>query len=112
MRLPFPLLALLAGLAGCRPGETITRSIADPWIRLPAVAGRPAAGYVVIAASPDHGALVGVTSPRVGRIEMHETVMDGAVARMKRVERISLADQREIVFEPGGRHLMLFDVDP
>ena len=112
MRLPALLLAALAALGGCNSQTQSSRSVANPWIRLPAVAGRPAAGYVTIAATPDHGALIAVSSPRAGRIEIHETMTAGTVAGMKKLNRIDLTREREIVFAPGGRHLMLFDLDP
>ena len=112
MRLPVLLLAVLAALAGCNPETGSSRSVSNAWIRLPAVAGRPAAGYVTIAATPDHRALVSVSSPRAGRIEMHETMRHGSMTGMKKTDRIDLVKAREIVFAPGGRHLMLFDMDP
>ena len=113
MRLPMFLLTALATLAGCNPGSQSSRSVSNAWIRLPAVAGQPAAGYVTIAATPDHKALLSVTSPSAGRVEMHETMTNGSMAGMRKLERIALtADEPEIRFEPGGRHLMLFELDP
>jgi copper(I)-binding protein len=112
MRLP-ALLFLLCALAGCGSGSTHSSvSIANPTIRLAPVSGRPAAGYVAVAATPDRGALVGVSSPRAARVEMHETIAHGTMTRMRPVERIDLAEEPEILFAPGGRHLMLIGVDP
>ena len=112
MRLPALLPILFAALAGCNQGTQSSSTIGNAWIRLPAVAGQPAAGYFTIEASKDHGALVRITSTRAGRIEMHKTQMAGPTAGMEKVERIGMTDGREIAFAPGGRHLMLFDVDP
>ncbi|HMJ92576.1 MAG TPA: copper chaperone PCu(A)C [Allosphingosinicella sp.] len=112
MRLPLLLLAALAALAGCDSGTRSVTTVSNGWIRLPAVAGQPAAGYFTIEATDDHGALIRVTSSRAGRIEMHKTSMSGSMAGMEKVERISLKGGREIAFAPGGRHLMLFDLDP
>jgi copper(I)-binding protein len=112
MRLPILLLAALAALAGCNSGTESSRSVINPWIRLPAVAGQPAAGYAVVAATADHRALTAISSPRAGRIEMHETMTHGTMAGMKKLERIDLTGESEIVFAPGGRHMMLFDLDP
>ena len=112
MRLSILLLPLLATLAGCNSGSQSSRSVSNAWIRLPAVAGQPAAGYAVISATPDHIALVSVTSPSARRIEIHETMTHGTMAGMRKLDRIDMAKEREVAFEPGGRHLMLFDVDP
>ena len=113
MRLQLPLLAVLVALAACNPGAQSSRSVSNAWIRLPAVAGQPAAGYVTVAATPDHKALVSVTSPSAGRIEMHETMATGSMAGLRKLDRIALtADEPEIRFEPAGRHLMLFNLDP
>ena len=112
MRLPL-LLTLLFALAACRFGQTHSSvSIADAMIRLPAVPGRPAAGYAAVAATKDRGALIGVSSSRAARVEMHETVRSGSGMAMRKVDRISFAEAPEIVFAPGGRHLMLIDLDP
>jgi copper(I)-binding protein len=112
MRLPAFLFALCA-LAGCGSGSTHNSvAIANPTIRLAAVSGQPAAGYVKVAATPDRGALIGISSPRAERVEMHETVARGTMSSMRPVERIDLAEEGEIVFATGGRHLMLIGVDP
>lgn len=112
MRLP-ALLLMLAALAGCGSGSTHSAvSIADATIRLAAVAGRPAAGYATVTATPDRGALIGVSSPRAARVEMHETIARGTTTGMRPVERIDLGAGPEIVFAPGGRHLMLIGLDP
>jgi copper(I)-binding protein len=107
-----PLLAS-AALAGCGSGSTYSSvSISNPVVRLPAVAGRPAAGYATIAATADRVALVGVSSPSAGRVEMHETMRSGTMSKMRPIDRIDLVAEPEIAFAPGGRHLMLIDVDP
>jgi periplasmic copper chaperone A len=113
MRLPLLVATLLIALAGCDDRSSpVATSIDRPYIRLAAVPGQPAAGYAILAATPDRGALTGVSSPRAGHIEMHETAAAGSMASMRHVQRIDLAENPKILFAPGGRHLMLFDVDP
>jgi copper(I)-binding protein len=112
MRLP-ALAALSLGLAACGGHSTYEAvSIENPVIRLSAVAGQPAAGYLKIAATKDHLALTGVSAPRAAKVEMHETMASGAMSTMRPIERIDLAGGGEIRFAPGGRHLMLFGLDP
>ena|SRR5688572_15903034 len=81
-------------------------------VRLAAAPGRPAAGYLTLQIGGDRGALVSVTSPSAGRIEMHETMNEGGMSAMRAIERIPVRDGETLAFAPGGRHLMLFDLDP
>lgn len=111
MRAP-ALLIILAALAGCGSGSTHSSvTVEDAILRLPAVAGRPAAGYATVTATVDRGALTGVSSPRAKRVEMHSTRMTGSTAKMEPILAIESGDG-VIVFAPGGRHLMLIEVDP
>jgi copper(I)-binding protein len=83
----------------------------QPIVQLPVLAGRPGAAYFTIDVPADHGALVAVTSPQVGRIEMHETMQQGSMTSMRPAERLTPENGR-LVLARGGRHLMLFDVSP
>ena len=114
---PIPLAAALIAsallLAGCDARSTSSSVwVSNPVVRLPAAAGGPGAGYLTMSASPDHVALVSISSPRAERIEIHETMASGSMTRMRPLERIELRNGEEIRFAPGGRHLMLFGVDP
>jgi copper(I)-binding protein len=117
MRPLIPLAAALIApallLAGCNARSTSsTVSIRNPVVRLPAAPGGPAAGYFTMFASTDHVALASISSPKADRIEMHETMSSGSMSSMRPLERIAVKNGEEIVFAPGGRHLMLFGVDP
>jgi periplasmic copper chaperone A len=112
MRRAVPILAALAALAACGNPEPEVPPSAIATIRLPAVPGRPAAGYVSLAVHGDRGALLSVTSSRAGRIEMHETMTAGNMTSMRALQRIPVRDGETIAFVPGARHLMLFDLDP
>lgn len=54
--------------------------------------------------------LVAITAPRIGSIEIHETVETEGMLRMRRVPSVRIESNQRVVFEPGGKHLMLFDV--
>jgi periplasmic copper chaperone A len=82
----------------------------EPVFQLPVLPGRPGAAYFAIDVPADHGALVGVTSPQAGRIEMHETERQGARTGMRMVERMAPENGR-IELARGGSHLMLYDVN-
>jgi len=106
-----PIMAALL-LAGCDVSEPTPVTPAAPTIRLPAVPGRPAAGYFELRIEGDRGALVSVTSPQAGRVEMHETRMSGTMSSMRPVRRVAVRNGENLVFAPGGRHLMIYDLDP
>jgi hypothetical protein len=50
--------------------------------------------------------LGGETSAATG-VEVHQTVMDGDVARMRRVDGVDIDPGETVRLEPGGLHLML-----
>lgn len=82
-----------------------------PEIRLPIIAGRPGAGYFELREIADRGALLAVTSPQIGRIEMHETVMTGTTSSMRPIER-AVPENGTLRFTSGAKHLMLYEIDP
>jgi copper(I)-binding protein len=106
------VFAALAGsmlLAGCdRPPPDGTVRVSDVWVRLPAAKSRPGGAYFRMEAGSEGTRLLGVSSPSVRWIELHETSMSGTTAKMKQRKEIEFPSRGELVFEPGGRHAMLF----
>jgi copper(I)-binding protein len=54
--------------------------------------------------------LIGYSSSAAGRTELHETRMDGGMARMRAVESVLIPAKGSVKAEPGGLHLMLLDL--
>jgi hypothetical protein len=108
MRRLLVLYALLAALAGCG-------NYSDPPVVASSVvvtgpdAGMPmAAGYLEIGNHSGHGIrITRVASPEYGSVEMHETVVEDGIAKMRELPVLEIADGDTVVFERGGRHLML-----
>lgn len=48
-----------------------------------------------------------VTSPQYARVEMHATVVEGGIARMRVLSQLVVAPGETLRFEPGAMHLML-----
>jgi copper(I)-binding protein len=48
-----------------------------------------------------------VSSPEYGAVEMHETVVEDGIARMRAIPVLEIANGETVVFERGGKHLML-----
>ena len=117
-----PLLLLLAAatmlpLGGCHEGGSAAGvSVEHAWVRLPAVAGGEAAGYFTATAAADD-ALLGVSAPGA-RVELHETMSMsgsgtmGAMTGMRPIASVALPAGNAVRFAPGGKHLMIFGLDP
>ena len=105
-----PILAAALALTACGDASSpICVTAAAPSVRLPALPGRPGAGYFEIQSD---SVLVSVSSPRVQRIEMHETMSSAQMTEMRPLTRAASGECGRISFSPGGRHLMLFGIDP
>jgi copper(I)-binding protein len=104
---------LLICLAGCnRPPPEPRVTVEDAVVTLPPIPGRPGAAYFVLRTNNDPSRLVAIASPRVGRIELHETIDAVGASRMEPLREATFSPDEPLVFAPGGRHAMLFDIDP
>jgi copper(I)-binding protein len=54
--------------------------------------------------------LSGVSTPIAGAAEVHATIMDGNVARMREVPRLDIPAHSKVSLAPGGYHVMLSDL--
>lgn len=105
------LLALL--VVACEPdsGAPVLR-VDNAWIRSP-VAGRTVtAGYCEITNTGSAPvSITGFTAEGL-RVEIHETIDEDGMMRMRPVTGLDLDPGETVSLEPGGKHLMLFDFDP
>jgi len=88
-----------------------TLHIDHPWSRaLPAVA-KTGAVYLVIANHGEHAdTLQGADTPVAGKVEMHEHVHQDGLMKMQQVADLPIAAGESLAFQPGGYHLMLFNL--
>jgi len=99
-------------LTGCdRPPPDGTVRVSEVWIRLPAAKSRPGGAYFRMEAGSEGTRLLGVSSPAVRWVELHETETKSGTARMKQRREFEFPSRGELVFEPGGRHAMLFGIN-
>ncbi len=78
------------------------------WARATAPGATVGAVYLVIdnrAGRSDR--LLSVSSPRASRTEVHATVRDVDVVRMRRIDPLHVPAEERVVLEPGGTHVML-----
>lgn len=108
---PSALLPALALLAACGQGAPAV-NVTDGVVRLPAVAGNPGAAYFTLRTNHTPMRLLGVSSPQIQRIELHESEMAGGRMRMGPIQDTSFPAEGVKVFEEGGPHAMLFGINP
>lgn len=105
------LVTATVALSACAPEKQLY--ISDAWVRLAAVEGRPAAGYFTIHGGPTDTTLVSVTTDVAVRSEMHETkAAAGGGMTMDAVQQVPIPALQQVKFQPGGKHIMLFDLNP
>ncbi len=85
--------------------------IQNPWARATAPGAKVGGGYMVIrnkASAPDR--LVGASSPVAARVEMHVTVKEGDVMKMREVTGYGVPANGTFELRPGGAHLMFMEI--
>jgi len=110
----FPAVAVLAApfaLAACSP-RSDAPSAQGAEVRLNANPDAPAAGYMVLRGGARPVTLLRVVAQQAERVEMHESVMDKGLMRMKALDSVAVPAGGEVKFAQGGKHLMLFGIAP
>ena len=83
--------------------------IEDPWSRATAPGAKVGAGYMKIT-SGAADRLVGASTPAAQRVELHVTMKEGDVMRMREVKAYDIPAKGGFELKPGGAHLMLVDL--
>ena len=83
--------------------------VTDAWVR-GTVPSQTVTGAFMKLNSAKDAAVVGVTSPAAGTVEIHEMRMENDVARMRHINRLPLSAGQTVELRPGGYHLMLIDL--
>jgi len=99
-------------LSSCHAGGSEKPRVSDVHVRLPAVAGNPAAGYFTLQGGRSDDRLLRIDSAVVDKIELHESFMDGGMMTMRPMAQVPLPAGAKVEFAPGGNHAMLFGIDP
>jgi copper(I)-binding protein len=105
------LVAMLAAPASASAQDIRKGAItvSRPWSRATAPRATIGAGFLAIrssAAQPDR--LVGATSPRAERVEIHTMSLENGVMRMRPLANgVAVPPRGQTILAPGGIHLML-----
>lgn len=112
----FTLAAILFGsLTIAAHAQTVSAPpqgivVSNPWARPSVGTAAPSAAYFVIT---DHGAadrLVSISSPVAGRAELHESLHENGVMKMRSVPALTLEPGKPVTLAPGGYHVMLMEL--
>src|SRR5208337_4082426 len=69
--------------------------------------GTTGAAYLTVTNKGPADHLIGVSTPIAATAELHETINDNGVMKMRPVTSIALEPARPVTFAPGGYHVML-----
>ena len=102
------VLTLTLFLVACSPESGI--DVHGGWAR-PARQGEIGAVYFLLENhTTETHEMIAAVSDVAQAVEIHESQMNGDVMQMQRLESVSLGPGAEVVFEPGGLHIMLIDL--
>ena len=85
-------------------------SVDKPWSRATPPGAKVGAGFMRLRNAGAADRVIGASSPVAGRVEMHVTVRDGDVMRMREVKSFEIPAGGSFELKPGGAHLMLMDL--
>ena len=105
-RWPIVLLVCLMPLIGLAEEPL---KISHAWAGAMVPGQEVGAAYMVLQSATD-ASLTGVGSPAADSIEIHSMAMNNGVMEMRMLETLSLPAGKVVKLEPGGLHLMLFDL--
>ena len=107
-------LAVAVGFCAAAAGQSVNPpsiEIVSPWARASAGAARDGVVYLTIVnkGATDDG-LVSVSTPVARKTELHETVTESGVTKMRSVPAVEVKAGGKAVLKPGGYMIMLFDL--
>lgn len=109
--------ALLGTAVAMRPALAQIQSQVQPqapsvevtqaWARATTSSARVGGVFLTIKASGAADRMVAAQSPVAEKVELHETLREGTVMKMREVGELPLLPGEAVVMKPGGYHIML-----
>jgi copper(I)-binding protein len=110
MRTAILAAAALLGLAAS-PLPALAQApaveVTEAWARATTSAARAGGVFLTLKATGAPDRVVSASSPVAEKVELHETVRDGNVMRMREVPALEVLPGTPLVLQPGGLHIML-----
>ncbi len=104
------ILPAIAMLSACQQPAGL--SVDKAWVRLTPVSGAPSSAYFTLKAGPKDETLTAVSARDAVRADMHERVSNAGIERMTDLKLVAVRAGSQVVFAPGGKHVMLFGLKP
>jgi copper(I)-binding protein len=102
--------SLLGGMAG-RAEAADTLQVREAYVREMPPGQSTSAGFMkLVNPGKRPVALIGATSDGAGAVEIHRHRHENGMMQMERVTRLEVPAQGQLVFAPGGYHLMLINL--
>ena len=100
---------LAAALLTATPAEPQPQPIGvqNAWARATAAGAKAAVIFLTITGTGTPDRLVGAATPVAAVAEVHETINDNGVMRMRPIPALPLQPGQPVVLKPGGYHIML-----
>ncbi len=94
-----------------RSADDASLQVVGAWARATPSGASVGAAYAEIHAPAGAGdKLLRVTTPAAGRAEIHTHINEDGVMKMRRLEALDVEPGTVVKLEPGGKHLMLFEL--
>lgn len=100
-------LMLLASSAAASAAAGV--SVENAWVR-PTVAGQDVGAAYMTFNSKQDVTLIRIASDATNSVEIHSMSMQNGVMKMRMLENLAIKAGKPYKLEPGGFHLMLFDL--
>ncbi len=115
---PLQLTALLAvvAISACSQGpsggsERVSTAVASEAFCRPTPNGRQMTGCYLVLRTTGDDRLMSVSTPVAGRVEIHESKMEGGMMMMAELTAgLPLPADQPVELKPGGNHIMLLGV--
>jgi len=102
------LLAALVLLSAAHALAAGKLTVEQPWIRTAPPTALMLAGYATLRNDGDATLTVsGADSADFSDVQLHQTVLEDGIERMRPTGKFEIAPGKSVVFAPGGKHFML-----
>lgn len=104
----FVLTVILTALLSACLAERAPLVATDIVVPKPRPGTQMTAGYLTLRNNTTQAiTITQVSSPEFESVEMHESVLEDGVARMRPLRDLTIRAGQSVQLEPGGKHLML-----
>ncbi len=107
MRHMFLATAALVGFAGVALAQVPSVEISGAWARATTSSAKVGGAFMTLKAVGGAERVVSASSPVAEKIELHETINDAGVMKMREVPQLVLTAGQAVVLKPGSYHIML-----